>query len=573
MLLEEYFQLFKQAISSKNDPLLIFVIVSISGIILGKLFHKVKLPDISGQVIIGIIIGLLFSKQQLHSIELISDVALGVMCFAIGTHLSYKVLHNSGKRILTLAIFDCLFTFSLVFFALYIFVPELNFVICLLVASIAVETAPGTIISLIQKKFSRGVFTKTLVGVVALNNFATIIIFEISKTIAFKFSAKQNLSSGFKFSIFEPILYIFMTIMLGLIIGYFLALITKHQHRKGDLFASVILGIIINILICKQLGLSHLLSNLIIGITYCNSSYHTKQVTKIFENVNELLFAVFFTLAGTHLDLGKLKIAGIAGVIFIITRIISKKLAAYSASRIFNYPQVIRKYFGFGLISQAGLSIGLVISLSEIKVFADIVPTITTIILASVAVNELIGPFFASKSIDLAKETGQSTPRLVDFLHEEYILLPLEAKSKWDAIEKMVDFLVKTNHLRSITRDEILEYTMEREKKCSTGIGQRIAIPHARIPTKEKLMGVIGILKEPIDFESLDGEPVDIIVLIATPKGHDDWHVKMLGAIAKIFTKDPLLHEKLVSSANASEAYDWLQTDQVRDINSFLEEV
>ena len=480
------------------------------------------------------------------------------------------MLHNSGRRIISLALFDSSFTFSIVFCTLY-FLLDINFQICLLLSSIAIATATGTIISLIQKKYSRGVFTKTLVGVVALNNFATILIFVYAKAI----TRIQDTSDGVGIltSLGEPLLVIIATITFGVATGFLLTLTSRHQHSQSDLFAISLMAILINILACRYLDFSALLVNLTMGVTYCNFSYHTAKVTKLFNNINGILFAVFFTLAGAHLDLTQLKIAGIAGAGFIIARIVAKSLAAFTASKIFGYPDAIANYLGLALVPQAGLAIGLVISLSQVPELADIAATVSTIVLAAVAVNELIGPFTTSKSFDLSKETGQATPRLIDFLQEEYIVIDLEADNKWNAIEQMTDFLVKTNHLHSITRDELLEGMNKREELMTTGLGNRLAVPHARIPAKEQLMGVIGICKQPIEWGSIDAQPVDIVILIATPEGMDNLHLKLLGAIARIFSKEPGFQKQLVASTSAAEAYDLLQSKEVRTINSYIEQL
>lgn len=563
-----------------------FLIVAFVGLIVGNFFHKIKLPDITGQVLLGLIIGpsgylilgpifgtgdlTIFSHYDLESLKFISDIALGIMTFSIGTHLSYKLLHNSGKRIISLALFDTTFTYGLVFSVLY-FVLKLDFRICLLLASIAIATAPGTVVSLIQKKYSRGVFTKTLVGVVALNNFATILVFEVVKAVSILKSSEveQSILIG----IGKPLLVVLGTILFGVAVGAAITLITKHQHNKAEMFTTVFLAIFFNIISCRYFNISPLLVNLTMGVTFCNLSFHAKRVTNVFSNVNGLIFSVFFTLAGAHLDLNQLKIAGIAGAAFIVMRIVAKTLGAFTASKIFNYPQSIGRYLGIGLVPQAGLAIGLVINLSKYPILGDISTTVSTIVLAAVAVNEIIGPFTTSKSFDLSKETGQATPRLIDFLQEEYILLDLEAKNKWQAIEKMTDFLVKTNHLHSITRDDLLKGIIDREKDFSTGLGRKMAIPHARIPKKEKLMGVIGLCRKPVDWESLDGEPVEIIILIATPEGMDNLHVQLLGAVAKIFTEDPLYQKRLLTAKSAAEVYDLLQNKEVRDINTYIEEL
>lgn len=568
------------------SPEVTFLLVAFTGYIVGKFFHKIKLPDITGQVLFGLLIGpsgylilnpifhtgdlTIFSGHDLDSIKFISEIALGIMTFSIGTHLNYKLLHNSGKRIIGLAISDTIFTFFLVFIVLNILL-KIDFRISLILSSIAIATAPGTIVSLIQKKFARGVFTKTLVGVVALNNFATIFVFEITKSAALL--EGSNHAGDLILGLVKPILILLGTITFGVIMGSIITLISKSKHGGSDLFTTVFLAIFFNIIICRYLNLSPLLVNLTLGVTYSNLSYHSKQVTAAFTNINSLIFSVFFTLAGAHLDLTQLKIAGIAGAGFIIARIIAKSLGAFTVSKIFKYPDTIGRFLGLGLVPQAGLAIGLVINLSKYPGLSDITPAITTIILAAVAVNEIIGPFTTSKSLDLSKETGQASPRLIDFLHEEYILLPLKAENKWEAIEKMTDFLVKTNHLHSITRNDLLEGINKRENQLTTALGKKIAIPHARIPKKERLMGVIGICEKPIEWEALDGQAVEIVILIATPEGMENLHVQLLGTLAKIFAIDPTYQKKIIASKSAAELYDLLQQKEIRDLNSYLEEL
>ncbi len=560
--------------AAEPGPLAMFLIVAISGIVVGKLFSKLRLPDISGQVLAGVAIGSLFSREAVHAMADFSEVALGVMTFTVGTYLSLKVLHNARSRIFTLAFFDTLFTTGIVFVALILFVPSLSWVAAMLIASIATETAPAAVISLVQKKYARGPFTKTLIGVTALNNFATIIIFVICRSVAIDATGEGGFGDSF-----HSILAIPETILVGVATGLAAAWITKHQHDRGSIFATVFLAILANVLVCRlsrqylHIDMSHLLANLTMGIVYTNSSYHGRTiVNEVFGSINTLLFAIFFTMAGTHLDLTLLSVAGVAGAVFVLARAVAKSAAAYTASRLFDYPRLIARFLGLGLIPQAGLGIGLVISLSSYPEFSGIAPAVSAIILAAILVNELVGPLATSWSIDLSGERGQATPRLVDFLHEEYILMPFEAADKWEAIDKMCAFLVKTNHLRSISREDLRARTVEREQECTTGIGNRLAIPHVRIPRKERLMGVIGICEEPIDFDAVDGEPVDIVILVATPEGREDLHVKVMGAIARIFADDPPFQRKLVGASGPAEVYDLLQSKQIQDINSYIED-
>lgn len=365
-----------------------------------------------------------------------------------------------------------------------------------------------------------------------------------------------------------------MDLAIGAFVGWLAAVVTKHQHEESGLFSTILLAIFANVVICQYFPLSTMLVNMAAGVTFSNISYHTRRMSHTLEGFNGLIFCVFFTLAGTHMDLSVFKVAGAAGIIYIASRFGAKVLSVYAVGKWLQVPAKISKYLGVCLIPQAGLSIGLVISLNEFDVFVTtgLATAVAAITLASVVVNEIVGPLATEKSFDLAKESGQGVTRLIDFLQEEFIVTAIEAKDKWDAIEKMCRFLVKTNHLRSITFEKLHQSVVAREQSMSTGIGRNLAVPHARIPSSEHLMGVVGILKNPIDFESVDGQRVDMICLVATPEGKENLHLKVLSAVSKIFTNDPSFHEKLLASKTPAEVYDLFQSAEVHEINYFLDE-
>lgn len=565
----------EQLLSKPIIPLATFVVLAIAGLSAGRLVKFFKIPEISGQILAGILLGSsvlgIFSEHALSEVKMITELALGVMTFIAGTHLSFKKLHNARKRLFSIAFFDIFLTFWTVFLLLSLF-TGLNLPVRLLLASIAIATAPGTVVGLVQAKKARGAMVKTLIGVVALNNVAAVIAFEICKIISIEIFS-PDLFNALEFFWTSTLSFI-ADLGIGFLGGWIIAQIMKHQHEDSALFSSIFLAIASNVVICQYFPLSNLLVNMAAGVTLSNLSYHSRRISHLLDSFNGLLFAVFFTLAGTHLNLGLLTVAGFAGIIYVVSRGAAKIMAVYGAGKIFAHPPKITKYLGMGLIPQAGLAIGLVISLNEFEVFVEsgLSATVATIALAAVVINEIIGPYTTAKSFDLAKESKQALPRLIDFLHEEYIMMPLNANDKWDAIEKICRFLVKTNHLRSIKFEDLYQSVVEREKSFSTGLGNRLAIPHARIPAKEQLMGVIGITKKPIDFDSIDGEKVNIIILIATPKGKEDLHLKIIATIAKIFTEDPTFHDKLANAENPAEAYDLLQSKEVQEINYFLDE-
>ncbi len=108
-------------------------------------------------------------------------------------------------------------------------------------------------------------------------------------------------------------------------------------------------------------------------------------------------------------------------------------------------------------------------------------------------------------------------------------VIRLETQDKREALEEMIEVLARRREITS--KEKLRRAIKDREKILSTGIGFGLAVPHAKIPQVKKFCAVIGISREGIPFESMDGKPVNIIVMIAAP---DDAHEEYLRILAKI---------------------------------------
>ena len=124
-------------------------------------------------------------------------------------------------------------------------------------------------------------------------------------------------------------------------------------------------------------------------------------------------------------------------------------------------------------------------------------------------------------------------------------LLALALKDCLDAHQQSADF------------DAVWTTLLEREKSMSTGIGQGVAIPHCSTEAVSDVRGVLILLKQGIDFESLDAEPVRIIVLMLMPKNKFDRHIKTLAAVARTFS-DPAFRRSILAAQTPAEAHAFL---------------
>ena len=128
----------------------------------------------------------------------------------------------------------------------------------------------------------------------------------------------------------------------------------------------------------------------------------------------------------------------------------------------------------------------------------------------------------------------------------------IEAKDKESALKEMVGLLATARSIRD--NQEFEKAIMDREKILSTSIGLGIAIPHVRLDSVTDITIAIGVLKKGIEYESFDGQPVNIIIMIASPSGAHREYLRTLAKIA-LFLKNPSLRNKILSAETPDEIY------------------
>ena len=127
--------------------------------------------------------------------------------------------------------------------------------------------------------------------------------------------------------------------------------------------------------------------------------------------------------------------------------------------------------------------------------------------------------------------------RLVDILDIKCVMVPLKALEKNQAITELIDLLDRAGRLDDY--DTALKAVMQRESVRSTGVGQGFAIPHGKSSAVDQLVMAVGKTSEPIDFESIDKKPVDIIFLLISPLDKTGPHIQALAGISRLMTDLP----------------------------------
>jgi PTS system nitrogen regulatory IIA component len=140
---------------------------------------------------------------------------------------------------------------------------------------------------------------------------------------------------------------------------------------------------------------------------------------------------------------------------------------------------------------------------------------------------------------------------LTDLVAPNAVVPALKANNKKKAIQELASRAAK---LSGLSERAILEVLMQREKLGSTGVGNGVAIPHGKLPKLDRLFGMFVRLEKPIDFDSLDGQQVDLIFLLLAPEAAGADHLKALARVARLL-RDPDVARKLRDSRDADALY------------------
>ncbi|MHC4113203.1 MAG: PTS sugar transporter subunit IIA [Planctomycetota bacterium] len=145
---------------------------------------------------------------------------------------------------------------------------------------------------------------------------------------------------------------------------------------------------------------------------------------------------------------------------------------------------------------------------------------------------------------------------LTQILQQNCVKAPLEGKEKESVIRELVELLDANGLL--LDKDVVLDAVFTREQTRSTGIGSGIAIPHGKCKAVKELVMALGVAGEPIDFESVDGQPVTIIILLVSPADQTGPHIQALARISRLML-DEQFRKSIERATSAEETFELLK--------------
>ena len=554
------------------SPFLVVGILVSAGFFGGWVAKLVRLPHVTGNILGGVLVGpaclgLIGTHEQLQDLQPLSTFAMSLVAVSIGGHLSYRRIHNSLRRIISISLFEVGCSVACVVLAGRL--AGLDWPTTCLIGGISASTAPATTIALIREMRAKGPFVKTLISAVALNNILCILLFVIMRTFVASYFVSGETTGNIDDALILTLYHFLGALILGVGTGW-VARMAVSKPRFHD-FTTILLAIMLLDGLAAYLQLSPLLVNLFFGVYLGNSSEVAERQLTTLVPLEPILYVCFFTLAGVSLHLDAMLAVGLVALTYVFGRVLGKSIGAALGGLIGKCSSRIWQNMSFALYPQSGIAIGLVILLSnDVNIPEAVRQTVSAIILAGVTVAEIAGPFCTKAALVRSGEANRDRQRLVEFLAEEFIMVDLKALDKWDAIRQLTAFMMRTHRVEHISQEELYQSIVSREKEVSTAMGKGIALPHGRIAKGPAIQGVMGILREGIDFDAPDEEPVRLVMLIVTPEDKKDLHLKVLASLSAM-VRDEVIRSRLMAAISPEDAMEVIESKEARDYNYFLE--
>ena len=367
-----------------------------------KLIKLVKLPNVTGYLITGLIAGPyclnLIPRGTIEALELIPTVALGFIAFSIGAQFRLSFLKKVGKAPVVIAIMESLGAVIIVDIALVIAGNSLPFSLSL--GAIAAATAPAATLMVVRQYKAKGELTDTLLAVVAIDDATALMFFGISAAIAG--TIDHGGSDSLILTILKPLGEICASLIIGAAIGFIHRWLVKWFTGRGNRLSVTYAMVFLCVGLGSMLGLSSLLICMMLGAVLANTFRDSDVIFEMTDRMTPPIFMLFFFLSGAELDLSILPEVGVAGVIYVVFRVVGKVSGAWAGGKISNASPKTRKYLGFALVPQAGVAIGL--ATTAMTVVPEYGPRIRTVILCGTVIYELTGPVITRFALKKAGE-------------------------------------------------------------------------------------------------------------------------------------------------------------------------
>lgn len=394
--------------------LLLLGAVLLIGLLTGKLFRWLKIPRVVGYILVGVLLGNsalnLIPLQMVSDFSPITDLALALIGFMVGSELKQSVFQRFGRQLIIILFAEGLMAFALVAAVVALFTQNLP--LGILLGALASATAPAATVDVLWEYKSKGPLTTAILGIVALDDGLSLILFGFAMAFA------RVMLEGGVFSlgngVGQPLLEIFGSLALGAVVGWILCWALRRLQDEDDVLVLSVGAVMLVAGLAQWMELSMILCEMALGATLVNLAPNvSRRLFELVKGITPPIYIVFFVLVGAQLQIGLLSQIGVVGLLYVGGRTVGKMSGAWLGGVLGKAEPSVRNYLGFALFSQAGVAIGLALAIAQEFSRAgpaaqEVGALVVNIVAATTFLVQVIGPPFVKFAISRAGEIPES---------------------------------------------------------------------------------------------------------------------------------------------------------------------
>lgn len=358
---------------------------------------------------IGIVAGpellAIIDPHDLTMLEPVVSLALGTIVFGIGERLEIPRLRHIRHTLAPISLLENLATFGLVFLAVIAVGGDVA--VAFLLAAIGLSTSPTTLVAVIAERRASGSLTDHLLAATALNNVASAVLFGLGLPVVLAARSSSGATQG----LLAFVQLVLASLLIGGVGGFLLRRWMERFGRAGERLLFVVVVLVGVVATSRAIGAPVVISTLVMGAVVANDDRDTTPLFGALRILEAPIFLVFFLVAGAAVHIQELATVGLVGTAFVIGRLAGKIGGGWLGADLTRSGRGTgwAPWIGVGLQPFAGMAIGLAAFTLERATNAGLPGVgadVSAIVLGSVVVFELLGPFAVGRALERAGETG-----------------------------------------------------------------------------------------------------------------------------------------------------------------------
>ncbi|CBW26255.1 putative Na(+)/H(+) antiporter [Halobacteriovorax marinus SJ] len=414
----------------------------IAALILGKFSKKLNVPKVTAFIFTGILLGPtglnLMNSHIAHSFHFLSDIAMGLILFNIGGDFDRDLLQKIGwknfKEVGLAGLFNLLIVFTLTFLAYSQITGDykLAVIVAAFLSFVALECAPPTTLLVMKEYNANGPLQRSILTYLALATVVALVgtqIIEVILKILNIWPAKEGVTPLMQLGLL--VWSLVGSVVLGFILGFFLSYWEQKEKKSSEFLMLVGSTILFGQTLSHFLKTDPLIISTVIGFTVVNSTTSGKEIHKGINEMGLSIYAIFFILAGAHINLREFTPAVLMmAIVYVLSRTFAFYFGSILTGKMIDSFAPKSKYFGLSTLSHAGIALAIVSKIMPIDTPSS--NLLVTIIMSSIFVFEILGPLCLKYSLfqsgevkgakgdekNYMKKTSVSVGQLMDNLQE-----------------------------------------------------------------------------------------------------------------------------------------------------------